>query len=188
MLRFFTVSRLALNTNLIFEIGSKKCNFTAEQMDKVNDICFAAEVTLGKLAKWLRILGFDTLYEPDVTGIGFVDDRVKSRILLTRTERIRNGNTTQKLLFIKSNNPFDQLREVISAIGIVPKETQPFSRCIRCNTRIQQVEKESVQGMVPDYIWETHATFHTCSICRRIYWSGSHTKRNHDIIQRLFDS
>ena len=188
MLRFFTVSRLALNTNLIFEIGSKKCNFTAEQMDRANDICFAAEVTLGKLAKWLRILGFDTLYEPDVTGIGFVDDRVKSRILLTRTERIRNGNTTQKLLFIKSNNPFDQLQEVISALGIVPKETQPFSRCIRCNTRIQQVDKESVRGMVPDYIWETHSTFHTCSICRRIYWSGSHTKQNHDIIKRLFDS
>ena len=157
-------------------------------MDRANDICFSAEVTLGKLAKWLRILGFDTLYEPDVTGTGFVDDRVKSRILLTRTESIRNGNTTQKLLFIKSNNPFDQLREVISALGIVLKETQPFSRCILCNTSIQQVDKKSVQGKVPDHIWETRSTFHTCSTCRRIYWSGSHIERNHDIIQRLFDT
>jgi len=157
-------------------------------MNRANEICFAAEVTLGKLAKWLRILGFDTLYEPDVTSIGFVDARGKSRILLTRTERIRDRNTSQKLLFIKSNNPFEQLREVISALGIVPKETQPFSRCIRCNTRIQQLDKDSVQGMVPDYIWGTHDTFQTCSMCRRIYWPGSHTKRSHDIIQGLFDS
>lgn len=152
-------------------------------MGRANDICFSAEKTLGKLAKWLRILGFDTLYEPDV-----MNDIGKSRILLTRTERIRDGNTTQELLFINSNNPFDQLREVINAFGIVPKETQLFSRCIRCNTRIQQVDKESIRGKVPDYIWENHSTFHTCGTCRRIYWSGSHIKRNHDIIKKLFDS
>jgi uncharacterized protein with PIN domain len=73
-------------------------------------------------------------------------------------------------------------------LGIVPKETHLFSRCIRCNIRIQKVNKESVHGMVPDYIWENHSSFHTCKICRRIYWSGSHIKRNQDIIQRLFDS
>lgn len=156
-------------------------------MDRANDICFAAETTLGKLAKWLRILGFDTLYEPDVTDIVFVDARRKSRILLTRTERIRNRNTSQKLLFIKSNNPFEQLREVINTLGIVYEDTRPFSRCIRCNACIEHVDKDSVQGKVPDFIWGTHDTFRACSQCRRIYWPGSHMEQSHDLIMKLFD-
>lgn len=156
-------------------------------MNQTNDICFTAEATLGRLAKWLRILGFDTLYTPSVWHKERVDGRGENRILLTRTERIRDQKTLQPLVFIISNNPFEQLEEVIKELDLVVSDIKPFSRCLRCNTRIQQVAKEAVRGKVPDYIWETHDRFQTCRQCRRIYWAGSHTRQSYEIIKRLFD-
>ena len=156
-------------------------------MNSESEICFAAESTLGKLAKWLRILGFDTFYEPGVSAVKFIDIKFKNRILITRTERLRDGKLSKKLIFVTSNNPFEQLREVINTLGIVYEDTRPFSICIRCNTRIEHVDKDSVQGKVPDFIWGTHDTFQACSQCRRIYWPGSHMERSHDLIMKLFD-
>src|SRR5210317_300124 len=154
-------------------------------MDRANEIRFVAEMTLGKLSKWLRILGFDTVYAANVAGEKLIDT-AKGRILLTRTKRIRNMNIAKECIFIASNHPFEQLREVVFALGIAKEDIRPFSRCIQCNASIRWVEKNTVRGKVPDYIWETRDTFHTCSHCRRIYWSGSHIQRSRDIIKRLF--
>ncbi len=154
-------------------------------MDRANEMRFAVENTLGKLAKWLRILGFDTFYKPDLSAEKLMD-MGPGRILLTRTARIRDVNTSPKLVFITSDNPFEQLREVIETLGIAPKDARPFSRCVRCNTMIREVDKDSIRKRVPDYIWETHDTFRSCSQCGRIYWPGSHTQRSRDIIKRLF--
>ena len=154
-------------------------------MDSTNEIRFTVEMTLEKLAKWLRILGFDTVYAANVAGEKLIDT-TKGRILLTRTKRIRNMKTAKERIFITSNHPFEQLREVVLALGITKEDIRPFSICIQCNASMRLVEKNTVRGKVPDYIWETRDTFHTCSHCRRIYWSGSHIRRSRDIIKRLF--
>ena len=154
-------------------------------MDRSSEIRFAAEMTLGKLSKWLRILGFDTVYTANVTGEKLIDT-ARDRILLTRTKRIRNMKISKERIFITSNCPSEQLREVVLALGITKEDIRPFSRCIQCNASIRLVEKHTVRGKVPDYIWETQDTFHTCGHCRRIYWSGSHIRRSRDIIHRLF--
>ncbi len=158
------------------------------QMKRKNNTRFRVEATLGKLAKWLRILGFDTLYGPDVMAKGFVDAEEGSRILLTRTKSTLNRKTLQKIIFITSNNPFEQLKEVTNELGIVLEDTQPFSRCTHCNAPIRKVKKNFVQRKVPDHIWETHTIFHTCSQCQRIYWPGSHIEHSLDIIKKIFDS
>jgi uncharacterized protein with PIN domain len=154
-------------------------------MDSPNEMRFAVENTLGKLAKWLRILGFDAFYKPDLSAEKLMDIRT-GRILLTRTGRIRFRNTSQKRIFITSDNSFEQLREVIVTLDIAQKDVQLFSRCVRCNTMIRKVGKDSIRKMVPDYIWETHDAFCSCTQCGRIYWPGSHTRRSRDIIKRLF--
>ncbi len=154
-------------------------------MNRANEMRFAVENTLGKLAKWLRILGFDTFYKPDLSAEKLMDIGT-GRILLTRTARIRGRNTSRKLIFITSDNPFEQVREVIGTLGITQKDARPFSRCVRCNTMVQKVDKDSIRKRVPDYIWETHDAFRSCSQCGRIYWPGSHTQRSRDIIKRLF--
>jgi len=156
-------------------------------METAKDICFVAEATLGKLAKWLRIIGFDTVYMTNTSTREFFDTIEKNRILLTRTKRIRNRGMEQKLVFIESNNPLEQLKEVIQSLNIVPKDVRPFSRCIRCNIPIETVDKSYAQGIVPDHIWETHQIFQSCNSCRRIYWTGTHTKRSHEVINRLFE-
>jgi uncharacterized protein with PIN domain len=154
-------------------------------MDSMQEHCFAAENTLGKLAKWLRILGFDTLYTPDLSGKQLIDADLK-RILLTRTQRIRDMNLPRKCIFIASNDPFEQLREVIQATGITQKDIRLFSRCIRCNALTRRIQKDSIRKMVPDYVFESHDTFRMCALCRRIYWPGSHIRRSRDIIESLF--
>jgi len=158
------------------------------QMVRTNDICFETEATLGKLSKWLRILGFDTVCQAGVSGNGFLDPAGKNRILLTRTKRVRDRGTDNKLVFINSNDPFEQVREVLQALGIGIADTRPFSRCTRCNILTRQVAKDTVRSRVPDYVWETNPTFQICSRCLRIYWPGSHIKRSNEIIERFFDT
>ena len=147
------------------------------------EIKFTAEKTLGKLAKWLRILGFDTIYDPDI-----LKPAPSGRILLTRTKRIRDEYGTDKLIFIESDKPVKQLKEVIKTVGIVNEDIKVFTRCIRCNTKIKKIDKNAVHSVVPDFVWENQDSFKACSECKRIYWQGSHTKRSMERIKKLFES
>ncbi len=148
---------------------------------------FAADRTLGKLAKWLRILGFDTTFELDVSAERFYTQLEKNRIVLTRNEKIKKKFRDDKLIFITSNHLDEQLKQVIAEIGIRPADTRPFSMCIHCNAPIVDVGLNEISGRVPDYIQETHNEFHTCLKCKRIFWPGSHTKRSMERIEHLFD-
>ena len=147
------------------------------------DTHFAVEKTLGKLAKWLRILGFDTIYDSNILDLIEGD-----RIVLTRTKHILNEHNTDKLLFIESDKAFKQIKEVIITLGIVEEDIRPFTRCIRCNTKIRLIAKDSIRSLVPDYVWENQNSFKTCIQCKRIYWQGSHTKRSIKMIKELFES
>ena len=145
------------------------------------DTFFAVEKTLGKLAKWLRILGFDTIYDSDI-----LDLTESQRIVLTRTKHILNEHNPDKLIFIESDIPFKQIKEVIKTLGITEEDIRPFTRCIRCNTKLKLVAKDSLRSTVPDYVWENQNSFKTCNKCEKIYWQGSHTKRSMDLIPKLF--
>jgi uncharacterized protein with PIN domain len=165
-----------------------KCikNHNGLKMKKMIHRSFSAEKTLGKLAKWLRILGFDTIDGRDFSDNRSADTRENGRIWLTRTVRVRDRYKSRELIFIKSDHPFEQLAEVIQALNIDIKDIKPFSRCIRCNTPIEAVSKYDVKAMVPDYTWETEDGFQFCSRCRKVYWAGSHTKHSKEKIRRLF--
>lgn len=148
------------------------------------NLCFAVEKTLGKLAKWLRLLGFDTRFES--ARPKQAPERLSGRIFLTRTKRNLGKRNFSKCLLIESDHLDDQLREVVHALNITFESIHPFSRCIQCNTEIRQIEKEAVWGKVPDYVWETQDRFSLCVRCNRIYWSGSHFFRGMGKIAQLF--
>ena len=154
---------------------------------KAADIRFVAEAPLGKLAKWLRILGFDALYDAD----GYYDGRetieTYNRIRLTRTQRRMLQPKAPGMIFIRSNDPMQQAREVVGALNLVEKDIQLFSRCANCNVRVHAIDKASIYGHVPDYVWETHAHFSQCGQCSRIYWPGSHMERVRGIVKKLFN-
>jgi uncharacterized protein with PIN domain len=147
--------------------------------------CFAAEKTLGRLTKWLRLLGFDTRYEPEFAGKKFIETLEKYRVLLTRTRRIQNQFASRRLIFIESDHLMPQLNQIFRELGLKASQTRPFSRCLQCNTSIVIVEKASVLGRVPDYIFEIHDRFQKCPECDRIYWPGSHTRRSLETIRQL---
>jgi uncharacterized protein with PIN domain len=147
---------------------------------------FAADRTLGKLAKWLRILGFETIFESDISHKAFYEHLEHERVLLTRTTKIRDRFTGKRLVFIEADNVYEQLRQVIDELAITHKDICVFSICLHCNSPIVGVNKQIIYGRVPDYIWETHDEFSTCRLCERIYWSGSHMERSWAVIERLF--
>jgi len=147
---------------------------------------FAADRTLGKLTKWLRILGFDTIFESDISQKAFYEHLEHERVLLTRTTKIRDRFAVKRLVFIEADNVYEQLRQVIDELAITHKDIRVFSICLHCNSPIVGVNKQIIYGRVPDYIWETHDEFSTCRLCERIYWSGSHMERSRAVIERLF--
>jgi uncharacterized protein with PIN domain len=146
---------------------------------------FAADKTLGRLTKWLRLLGFDTRYAFEVTDKKFIDTLEKDRILLTRTRRIQNQFQSRKLIFVESDHLAQQLNQIFHELGLKAAQTRPFSRCLECNVPILSVQKASIRGRVPDYIFEIHDRFQNCPGCGRIYWPGSHTRRSLERIQQV---
>lgn len=152
-------------------------------MDKNEDIRFVAENTLGKLAKWLRVLGFDTVFEREPLAR---KNREPGRIRLTRTRRTLKKYPPDGVIFITADGYTEQVGQVIKALGLTRADIDPFSRCIRCNAPIQPIDKPSVFGQVPDYIWETHDAFRSCPQCHRVYWPGSHTQQSLARIRNFF--
>jgi uncharacterized protein with PIN domain len=149
--------------------------------------CFAADRTLGKLAKWLRILGFDTTFESDYSSRIFFTKLSPDRVLLTRTEKIRQQFADHELVFIEANDWFTQLVQIIDELGMTINDINPFSRCLRCNSATIDIGKEDVFGRVPDYTWESQNKFSICRQCEHIFWQGTHTERTREVIERLFE-
>ena len=147
---------------------------------------FAADKSLGTLAKWIRILGYDTTCEPEGSVTVFYARLEDYSILITRSKKIKKMCGGRHHVFIRSNRLIEQLKQVVGQIGIGPDDTRPFSRCIHCNIPIGEVNKNDVYGLVPDYIWETHDEFNRCRQCKRIYWPGSHAERSREMIDNLF--
>jgi uncharacterized protein with PIN domain len=148
---------------------------------------FAAEKTLGRLTKWLRLLGFDTWYEFELSGKKFIETLENDRILLTRTRMIQKQFASRRLIFVESDHLVQQLKQIFDELDIQAAQTRPFSRCLQCNALIEKVEKAVIWGRVPDYIFETQDRFQKCPECDRIYWPGSHTRRSLEKIQQLLD-
>lgn len=147
---------------------------------------FATDETLGKLNKWLRILGFDTC---DITKgpVGPFPETVKDRLFLTRTRKRYEQHRGRHCLFIQSNDPMEQLQEVVRALNLSINDIAPFSRCTLCNANIEPVPKDAIRNAVPEYVWSTHDRFYQCRGCQKIYWAGSHTARGLERIKGLFE-
>jgi uncharacterized protein with PIN domain len=148
---------------------------------------FAAERPLGKLAKWLRILGFDTAYQTGGSLEKFVRNLERGRILLCRSRRLPEQWLSTDTIRIESDHLPEQLKQIVTVLGLTAQDFNLFSRCIRCNLPIVELDKEMVRGKVPDFVWETQESFSRCPACDRIFWSGSHLERSRQQVQRLLD-
>jgi uncharacterized protein with PIN domain len=139
-----------------------------------NEAQFVADVMLGKLTKWLRVLGIDVIYDPHTIGAPLLQYAERSgRILLTRDHRLLRCQGPAQRLFIESDYYHEQVRQVIQAFPL-SGSLRIFSRCLRCNTALHAIAKSLVSGRVPPYVYATQMTFKHCAVCDRLYWGGTH--------------
>lgn len=144
---------------------------------------FVADCMLGKLAKWLRILGYDTRYDPDAPDEEIVRLAAREgRVILTRDSRLVLRRLARRHLLIRSDDPAEQLRQVIRELGIPVEGGRLLSRCLPCNVPTLAVGTDEVAGKVPPYVHRTQSAFTRCPSCGRIYWGATHSE---DIRKRL---
>ncbi len=136
---------------------------------------FIADAMLGKLAMWLRILGCDVEYFPDLPDAEIVARASRTgRIILTRnTLLIRRRKARDNHFFVTGDGWRDQLRQVVGAFGIDPAG-RLFTRCVRCNEPLEAIDKPLVAGRVPPYVFETQGAFSACPSCGRLFWKATH--------------
>lgn len=146
---------------------------------------FAADRMLGKLAKRLRILGYDTLYSRTLSNDRFLALADEGRILLSRNTQLVGKVAPDGLILVEANDPKRQLQDLVHLLGLKPDPDKFFSRCTICNQLLEPVEPGDVVGKVPDHIWTGHYRFSECKTCGRIYWPGSHLAKSREEIKRL---
>jgi uncharacterized protein len=134
---------------------------------------FVADVMVGKLARWLRILGFDVLYNNR-----FEDDEIlrtaedQDRVILTRDAELHKRGGARSL-FIEADDYEEQVQQVLSAFQL-KDAVSLFTRCAECNALLVETDREAVFLKAPPYVYLTQKDFAICPACDRVYWRGSH--------------
>ena len=147
---------------------------------------FLCDVNVGKLGRWLRILGFDAAFmNPERDEELIVLARKEDRIILTTDRGITSRPYVTRSLLIESRDYHEQLREVIGAFGLEPDEARIFSRCLVCNVAVQSAAKGQVETRVPHQAYSIHDQFSECPTCRRVYWPGSHLTNTLDALREM---
>jgi uncharacterized protein with PIN domain len=133
---------------------------------------FVADAMLGKLARWLRILGYDTAYDSQADDNELVRQaRAEGRILLTRDVELSRRRGLH-CLFIDDEDVDAQLAQVVRELAL--STTEAFSRCVVCNGTLEPADKETILDQVPPYIYRTQERFARCAGCGRVYWPATH--------------
>ncbi|MBI4297540.1 MAG: Mut7-C RNAse domain-containing protein [Chloroflexi bacterium] len=142
---------------------------------------FIADSNVGRLARWLRLLGYDTSFSKDLDDDGILRVALaEGRLVLTRdTHFLRRHLTTSghvKVLLLRDDRVREQLRQAVQELGLDWRSGR-FSRCLECNQPLEERDKEEVRSLVPPYVYKTQKEFARCPDCRRIYWQGTHWQR-----------
>jgi len=148
------------------------------------EIKFAADRMLGRLAKWLRVLGQDVIYGKHLSGYGLIRAaRRESRLILTRDRKLKQKQPPP-FIFIASDHHREQLQQVMRQCGL-NCAGKLFSRCLTCNAVLQPRDKTTVETIVPPYVFATQAEFSWCPKCRRIFWPATHHQRMAEELKAL---
>lgn len=143
---------------------------------------FILDVHLGALAKYLRMAGFDAVYQNKYQNNELVKNSLLNRrAILTKDLKLLKRKDVTHAYLVKGNNAPEQLKEVILRFNL-EENIHPFSRCMECNYLLENISKEEVQKRIPEKVKEWHNEFKECPICKRIYWKGSHFLKMQKII------
>jgi len=152
---------------------SENCGVKLRE-DPPANLGFICDVHLGKLARLMRLLGFDTLYRNDYDDPEIVQISVnENRAVLTRDRLLLHAKVIIYGCWLRSTNPIEQLSEVVKRFGL-EQQIFPFSRCLSCNASLKPVKKEVVEDLLEPKTRQYYKQFHRCEHCQKIFWMGSH--------------
>jgi uncharacterized protein with PIN domain/sulfur carrier protein ThiS len=149
------------------------------------DLRFVADAHLGALARFLRMLGFDTLHANTLA-----DEEIRAlahaerRIVLTRDRELLKCREIDRGAYVRALKPEAQLAEVARRYGLAAA-ARPFTVCLRCNVLLHPVERTAVAGRVPAAVYELHERFMGCSACGGVFWPGSHYRRMREALRSV---
>jgi len=144
----------------------------------VDGLKFIVDSNVGKLAKWLRMMGYDALFFEGSDDSQMVATALaENRVILTRDTQIMRRrvvtNGRLKAILIQSDEPERQMRQVMDTLRL-DCQFQPFSICLECNQPLVERSREQVKDQVPPYVFQTQSQYMECPNCHRIYWRGTH--------------
>jgi uncharacterized protein with PIN domain len=146
---------------------------------------FVLDVNLGKLARWLRLTGFDALYRNDYEDAEVVAIAVRDeRVVLTRDRRLLKHRAVVHGYWVRAVQPDAQIVEVLQHFELAPR-IRPFHRCLRCNGRIRPVAKAAIIDRLPPLTRVHYDDFYQCLDCRKLYWQGPHYARLLNALDRV---
>lgn len=139
---------------------------------------FIVDQNVGKLAGWLRMMGYDSRFFDGSDDSALVATaQAEDRVILTRDTRIMRRRVVAKgqlkAVLIQSDEPERQMQQVINSLKL-DVQFQPFSLCLECNQPLVESSREQVKDRVPPYVFRTQGQYMECPACRRIYWRGTH--------------
>jgi len=135
---------------------------------------FVVDVMLGKLAKWLRILGFDAAYGNRADDRELLQTaRRERRVLLTRDHLLLRSAKNVHGLLIESDDWRRQLAQVLDVLDLRDK-ARPLSRCLACNIKLKRLSRKNARNLVAPFVFERASAFSICPRCGRVYWPGTH--------------
>ncbi len=143
---------------------------------------FAVDEMMGKLARWMRLMGLDVEHRRPFPDNELMEiARREGRVLITRDRKLARNKPPPEVWLIEEDLAFHQLVEVVRHARIDPME-KAFTRCGVCNTPLVDISKEEAAGRVPPFVYATQTDYRLCQRCERIYWPGSHRER----MEKLF--
>jgi len=151
---------------------------------------FVADSMLGKLARWLRMSGYDVAYSKDLEDEALMDIAAEGRVLLTSDrelyrQAVRRGLEAE---LIESSDFLERLGQVRERRNLTIRDSPAYSRCPVCNGELEATEKVEVRGSVPGGVFEANEEFWRCRECKKVYWRGSHWEKIKEVVKDLRDS
>ncbi len=146
---------------------------------------FIADKMLGRLAKWLRILGYDTSYfNGEKRSDLIIWSLREERIILSRDSHLGKRQGFGRLI-LESDMVEEQLKKVIEYFSLRIDTSKIFTRCVICNHLLEKILKSEVKDKVPSYVFETQDKFMSCRRCQKIYWQGTHWDKVKKIVGEI---
>ncbi len=152
---------------------------------------FIVDHNVAKLARWLRMLGYDTAVFSEIDDWQMIRAALaENRVIITRDTGVmkRRVITSGKIkaLLVVSDDPENQIKQVVQAFQLDTDKS--LTLCMECNIPLVSVEREKVKSRIPPYVYQTKSNFFECPVCHRIYWQGSHWQAMQQTLKKLENS